>query len=157
MDQQQIKTLIDLMAASDLSELTFSQDGWTLRLGRDGAPSQPARPSTAFAPVSPVPPVSSALREVAPVVVASHQPGSPSQTPADLVAPLYGVLHLSPSPGQPVFAQVGDTVRAGQTLCVIEAMKVFNEVCATHDGVLQAILARTGEEVEGGQPLFRFA
>lgn len=147
MDQQQIKTLIDLMAASDLSELTFSQDGWTLRLGRGGTlPPVAAVPASSASTFSPP-----ALPEAVPI--ASAGPSGPTE----LVAPLYGVLHLSASPGEPPFVQVGDAVRAGQTLCVIEAMKVFNEVCAIQDGVLHAILVETGQEVEGDQPLFRFA
>ena len=153
MDQQQIKTLIDLMAASDLSELTFSQDGWTLHLARgasagsaNAAPEVPAPPSSQSAAVPPSAPTATP---------APLETGS--KAASQLVAPLYGVLHLSPSPGEPPFAQIGDAVRAGQTLCVIEAMKVFNEVCAVQDGVLQAVLVTTGQEVEGGQPLFRFA
>jgi acetyl-CoA carboxylase biotin carboxyl carrier protein len=75
---------------------------------------------------------------------------------AECLAPLYGVVHLQPTPGEPPFVQAGQTIHAGQTLCVIEAMKVFNEVRAERDATLQEVLVRSGQEVEAGQPLFRF-
>jgi acetyl-CoA carboxylase biotin carboxyl carrier protein len=154
MDQQLIKSLIDAMASSDLSELEFSQDGWTLRLARGTALPGPA-PASAHAAAAAVRPTADAT--TAAEAVASAVPASPAATPRTLAAPLYGVLHLRPSPDEPPFVQAGQTVRAGQTLCVIEAMKVFNEVQATHDAVVQAVLAVSGQEVDAGQPLFQFA
>lgn len=148
MDPQQIKTLIDAMASSDLAEMEFSQDGWTLRLVR--------HTSTLPTPDAQRLPASAAARGVtdrpgiAPVPVES----SPV---AELHAPLYGVVHLGPSPGEPPFVVVGQQVLAGQTLCVIEAMKVFNEVRAPHDATVQAVLVTSGQEVEAGQALLRFA
>ena len=148
MDPQQIKTLIDTMAASDLAEMEFSQDGWTLRLVRRPATS----PAPAFSPA----PLAAMARERkadsartvdTPVEVAS----------AELRAPLYGVVHLGPSPNEPPFVVAGQAVKAGQTLCVIEAMKVFNEVRAEHDATVDAILVTSGQEVEAGQVLLRFA
>ncbi len=147
MDQQLIKSLIDAMASSDLSELEFSQDGWTLRLARGAALPAPTPPA-APAPV--------AVR-AAHDTPAAARTASPDAAPRTLAAPLYGVLHLRPSPDEPPFVEAGQPVRAGQTLCVIEAMKVFNEVQATHDAVVQAVLVASGQEVEAGQPLFRFA
>lgn len=135
MDQQHIKSLIDALAASDLAELEFSQDGWTLRLVKRGAAQS--------APVAPA---------GAPVAAA---PATPATVPAELAAPLYGVVHLRPSPDEPPFVEAGQAVRAGQTLCVIEAMKVFNEVRAEHDATVAAVLVTTGQEVEAGQALFR--
>ena len=74
----------------------------------------------------------------------------------DLVrSPLFGVLHLTPAPGAAVFVQAGDTVDAGQTLCVVEAMKMFHEVKAPRRGVVEAILAQAGDEVQAGAALFR--
>jgi acetyl-CoA carboxylase biotin carboxyl carrier protein len=66
------------------------------------------------------------------------------------------VVHLQPAPGEPPFVQPGQTVEAGQLLCVIEAMKMFNEVRADHAGTVRQVLAHSGQEVEAGQPLFRF-
>jgi acetyl-CoA carboxylase biotin carboxyl carrier protein len=148
MDPQQIKTLIDAMASSDLAEMEFSQDGWTLRLVRHA--------STALTPDAQRAPVSAAAR------VGTDRPGvAPApvevSSAAELHAPLYGVVHLNPSPGEPPFVVVGQQVLAGQTLCVIEAMKVFNEVRAPHDATVQAVLVISGQEVEAGQALLRFA
>jgi len=142
MDPQHIKSFIDAMASSDLAEMVFSQEGWTLRLVRRPADAAPA---PAAVPVRAV----HAVHSVAPAVA----------TPAaahELQAPLYGVVHLQAGPGEAPFVAAGQAVRAGQTLCVIEAMKVFNEVRAEHDAVVDAVLVSSGEEVEAGQALLRF-
>jgi acetyl-CoA carboxylase biotin carboxyl carrier protein len=70
-------------------------------------------------------------------------------------SPLHGVVHLHPSPGAPPFVRIGQTVHAGQTLCTVEAMKAFTELRAEADGVIDAILVETGQEVEASQILFR--
>ena len=147
MDPQQIKTLIDAMAASDLAEMEYSQDGWTLRLVRHAQALPTAEAQRA--------PVAAAARAVAdrPRVAAPIE----STSAAELHAPLFGVVHLGPSPGEPPFVVAGQAVKAGQTLCVIEAMKVFNEVRAEHDATVQAVLVTSGQEVEAGQALLRFA
>lgn len=142
MDPRQIKTLIDVMASSDLAEMEFSQDGWTLRLARGPAPTPlPASPRKS--------PAASARGRAVDVPA--------DVTPTDLRAPLFGVVHLRPSPDEPPFIVAGQPVTAGQTLCVIEAMKVFNEVRAELDAVVDAILVTSGQEVEAGQVLLRFA
>ena len=144
MDQQQVKALIDAMASSDLQEMEFSQDGWTLRLVRQGAPA-------------PIAQARSSLTTAAPVGQAAARPAPASAAlPKELRAPLFGVLHLQPAPGEPPFVVAGQAVKAGQTLCVIEAMKVFNEVLAEHDAVVDAVLVSSGQEVEAGQALLRF-
>jgi acetyl-CoA carboxylase biotin carboxyl carrier protein len=138
MDQQQIKTFIDAMAASDLAEMEFAQDGWSLRLVRHvpggAVVPMPSEPRVAITPV----------------------PCETSATPP-LVAPLYGVVHLSPAPDEPPFVAPGQTVNVGQTLCVIEAMKVFNEVRAERAATLVDVLVESGQEVDADQPLMRFA
>ena len=138
MDQQQIKTFIDAMATSDLAEMEFAQDGWTLRLVRRS------------------PGVAVASTAGAPRAANAPMPAASGATPP-LVAPLYGVVHLSPGPGEPAFVTPGQEVRAGQTLCVIEAMKVFNEVRAEQDATLVELLVESSQEVDAGQPLMRFA
>ena len=75
----------------------------------------------------------------------------------ELLAPLFGVLHLQSAPGEPPFVVAGQSVKAGQTLCVIEAMKVFNQIRAEHDAVVAELLVASGQEVEAGQPLLRFS
>ena len=144
MDQQQIKACIDAMSASDVAEMQFSQDGWTLRLVRR---SMNRRDESAVS--------ASTTRE-------SVDSGDAIPTPAQattmaLCAPLYGVVHLSPAPDQAPFIGVGTAVTAGQVVCVIEAMKVFNQVRAEFDATIAEILVASGQEVESGQPLLRLA
>ena len=143
MKQEQIKTLIDALAASDLAELEYSEDGSTLRLVKQSA--------LAAAPVARRP----AAARNAPAAEFA-EPVLPAATDAECLAPLYGVVHLQPAPGDPPFVQPGQAVEAGQMLCVIEAMKMFNEVRADAAATVQAVLVRSGQEVEAGEPLFRF-
>ncbi|MDH6167938.1 acetyl-CoA carboxylase biotin carboxyl carrier protein [Variovorax boronicumulans] len=140
MKQEQIKTLIDALAASDLAELEYSEDGSTLRLVKQSALS-----------------TAPAVRSPAVVRRASAASAQPASTvAAECLAPLYGVVHLQPAPGEPPFVQPGQAVEAGQMLCVIEAMKMFNEVRADTAATVQAVLVQSGQEVDAGQPLFRF-
>jgi acetyl-CoA carboxylase biotin carboxyl carrier protein len=128
MDSQHMKAAIDAMAASNLTEMELSHEGWTLRLKRNvvkGPGLVTARPQTATQPQA-------------------HT----------IQAPVFGIVHLQASPGQPPFVQVGETVQAGQTLCTIEAMKVFNEVCTEQAGRVVEVRVKTGAEVEAGQALF---
>jgi acetyl-CoA carboxylase biotin carboxyl carrier protein len=142
MDLQQIKTFVDAMVATDLTELEATREGWTLRLVR----SLPrlSDPDASLAVPLPTP--------------GAGEAGSPGDDrDRTQVAPMSGVVYLQPSPGAPMFAPLGQAVRAGQTVCVIEAMKIFNEVHAPRDGRLEAFLAASGDEVDAGQPLVRYA
>ncbi len=162
MDLSQIKQLVDVMASSDLAEMSFSYQGWVLRLVRHPSAGQCGGAETA----SPALPAG-ALPTPAALAAAAVQQSSQSQTQPqpvaaapqqrELLAPMFGGVHLRPAPGEPVFVQPGQAVQAGQTVCVIEAMKVFNAVAAEHDGTVEAVLVESGTEVEAGQPLFRFA
>jgi acetyl-CoA carboxylase biotin carboxyl carrier protein len=144
-DQQQIKAFIDAMAASDLTEMEFSQDGWTLRLVRRGAAAE-ATPRSSATSTSPSPQIRSA----------SDAPAARGASEV-LTAPVFGIVHLQQAPGDPPFVRVGQSVKEGHTLCVIEAMKVFNEVRAEHDCTVAEVLVASGQEVEAGQPLLRLA
>lgn len=143
MKQEQIKTLIDALAASDLAELEYSENGSTLRLVKLaalGAASAARSPSG----------VRKAPRQ------APQETTAPAVASAECLAPLFGVVHLQPAPGEPPFVQPAQAVEAGQLLCVIEAMKMFNEVRADRTGTVRQVLVQSGQEVEAGQPLFRF-
>lgn len=144
MKQEQIKTLIDALAASDLAELEFSENGSTLRLVKLAA--------LGVAPAARAP--SAARRAPRRALDASTDPTAAG---TECLAPLHGVVHLQPAPGEPPFVRQGQAVEAGQLLCVIEAMKMFNEVRADAGGTLQQVLVQSGQEVEAGQSLFRFA
>ncbi len=138
MDLDHIKALIEMMAASDLSEMEVSENGWTLRLSR--------RASTVA-----LPPLAS---RAAPVTRRDAAPTAPSP---DVHAPLAGVVHLQSEPGMPPFVSPGATVAAGDTLCLIEAMKVFNTVRAERAGTIGAVLVENGGDVDAGQLLMRIA
>ncbi len=147
MDLAKIKALIDLVSLSQVTELELTEGDTTLRLSRSGgAPA--ARPAADAAPAPALP--------ISPEVPAP--PPSQAGTPAlpDAVrSPSFGVFHRTPAPDAPPFVTVGATVEAGQTLCLIEAMKVFTTISAPQAGTVEAILVESGAEVEAGQPLFR--
>jgi len=134
MELADIKSLIDIVQQLGLAELAASKNGVRLRLVREATP-WPTAP--AF--------VSAGLGERTVAVR------------ADLVAPLSGVLHLSPSPGAAAFVVAGQAIKRGDTLCIVEAMKVFNRVTAERDGVIEAVLVESGTEIEAGQTLMRIA
>ena len=140
MELQKIKQLIDVMAASDLAEIELVEGDHRVRLVRRGVTEQPTVASRPETPAAGGP---------------ARGANEFSKQPADLVlAPLYGVLHLTPSPDAAVFVQPGDTVATGQTLCVIESMKMFHEVKAPRRARIAAVLAQAGEEVQAGAALF---
>lgn len=139
MDLAQIKAFIDAMASSDLAELEASKDGWTLRLVRNGVRSHSVTP-VAAANRSP-------SRPNAPVEAAPAAP--------EICAPLSGIVYLRPGPDQPPYVEVGQAIKAGMAVCVIEAMKTFIEIRAERDGIVEAILIAPGTLVDAGQPLMR--
>jgi acetyl-CoA carboxylase biotin carboxyl carrier protein len=141
LEAKQIKAFIDAMASSDLTELEASKDGWTLKLVRRAADTSAAR----GAPSSQRPLTKQSTSAIA------DEPGT------DVRAPLCGLVYLSPSPEAPPFVFAGQAVKTGDTLCVIEAMKVFNTICAERDGVVEIVVTGSGGEVEAGQLLMRIA
>lgn len=148
MNLTEIKALIDAMAASDLSEMELTRDGTVLRMVRRKAPSPATGPAdTATSALAPVP--RAARKSVASSVASAAPAGS------EITAPLYGVVHWRPSPDAAPFVAPGQAIKAGQLVCVVEAMKVFNEVRAEVDATVLAVLVESGAEVEAGQPLLR--
>lgn len=145
MDLAKIKSLIDLVSNSRVTELELSEGGSTLKLSRTAATGGSPSPPVAAVPAAAAPPVAKA-----PVAAA------PAPAKDDVVAsPSFGVFHRTPAPEAPPFVTAGSAVEAGQTLCLIEAMKVFTAITAPRATVIEAILIEAGEEVEAGQPLFR--
>lgn len=144
MDLSEIKALMDVMASSDLAEMELTKDGWTLRLVRRPEGVRPAVSARTAEPTA-----------------APERPRSADRAPAPdrsvVPAPLTGTVHLSPSPGESAFVSPGQSVEAGAILCLIEAMKVFNRVHAERGGIIDAVLVASGDDVEAGQPLLRFA
>ena len=148
MDLRKLKTLIDLVSESGVAELEITEGEDRVRIvNRNGAaPVQVHQPVTVAQPMPvPVP---------APEVAPAPAPTAPQQTGTPLTSPMVGTFYRSPSPGADPFVKVGDTVKKGQVVCIIEAMKLLNEVEADMDGTVKEVCVENGQPVEFGQSLF---
>jgi acetyl-CoA carboxylase biotin carboxyl carrier protein len=150
MDLRKIKTLIDLVQQSGIAELEITEGEEKVRISRTGnggqfmAPMMPT--SAAHFPAD---------YGVATGTAAPPPPAAPAEpTGHTTKSPMVGTFYRSPSPGSPAFVEIGQTVAKGQTLCIIEAMKLLNEIESDASGVVKAILIENGQPVEYGQPLF---
>ena len=152
MDLRKLKTLIDLVSESGISELEVTEGEGKVRIVKN-APPVYVQPSAAqyAAPVMGAPAAAPAHvgETAAPAAAAPAVPQGHIVT-----SPMVGTFYRAPSPGADPFVQVGDTVKEGQTLCIIEAMKLLNEIEADAAGVIKEILVDNGQAVEYGQPLF---
>jgi acetyl-CoA carboxylase biotin carboxyl carrier protein len=147
MDLRKLKTLIDLVSESNVSELEITEADGKVRIVKQGAaPVAYAMP--AAAPATPAAIAAPAVA-VAPAVVEV-----PEETGHVVKSPMVGTFYRSSSPGAKSFAEVGDVVKSGQPVCIIEAMKIMNEIEADQDGTITKILVENGQPVEYGQPLF---
>jgi len=153
MDLRKIKKLIDLLEESNLAELEIKEGEEVVRLSRVPKSAPPLAVAAAAAPVA-TPPV--AVAAVAPV--AAPEPAADALPAGHVVkAPMVGTFYASATPGAPAFATVGQQVKAGDTLGVIEAMKMFNQIEAEVDGTVKAILVENGQPVEFDEPMFVIA
>lgn len=148
MDLRKLKTLIDLVAESDIAELEVTEGESKVRILKSSAAPQ--------GQVMMMQPQQATMQAPAPVTAAA--PVAPS-VPAPIVghivkSPMVGSFYRSSAPGSPAFVEVGATVKEGDTLCIIEAMKLLNEIEADASGVIKEILVENGQPVEFGQPLF---
>ena len=145
MDLKEIRKIVELMNEHELSYFHLEEEGINLKM-KKGADivqmAQAAMPAAAPAPVAAAAPVAA---EAAPAEAAGDE----------ISAPMVGTFYASPSPDSPAFVGVGDTISAGQTLCIIEAMKVMNEIKSEVSGTITAIIAKDGEPVQFGDSLFR--
>lgn len=147
MDLRKLKTLIDLVQQSGIAELEITEGEEKVRISRFGAPgaqvamSQPMMTPTAMPAV-----------ELAEPAAAAEVPAE--DTGHTVKSPMVGTFYRSSAPGAKAFVEVGQTVKTGETVCIIEAMKLLNEIEADRDGVIKAILVENGQPVEYGQPLF---
>jgi acetyl-CoA carboxylase biotin carboxyl carrier protein len=152
MDLRKLKTLIDLVAESGVSELEVTEGEDKVRIVKNPAPvAAPAQQVYAPAPVAAAP--------TAPAAAASPAAPAPEAAPAApaghaVKSPMVGTFYRSPTPGADAFVKIGDTVKEGQTLCIIEAMKLLNEIESDKSGVVKEILCENGQGVEFGQALF---
>ena len=149
MDLRKLKTLIDLVAESGIAELEITEGEGKVRIVKFSQTLSPV----AYAPA----PVAAA-----PAAGPAADVAAPSAAPAAISghtvkAPMVGTFYRSPNPGSAPFVEIGQTVKEGQPLCIIEAIKLLNEIEADKSGVIREILVDNGEPVEYGQPLFVIA
>lgn len=148
MDLKKIKALVELLHDSRLTALELSEDGEILRLERHVYGSVALKQDVLASSVAPSAGIGNAPQPSKPAPVAT-----PVATVQIVKASMQGILHLTPAPSEPAFVNVGDHVQAGQVVCVIEAMKMFNTIETEVAGRVVAILAEPGAEVKLGQPL----
>jgi acetyl-CoA carboxylase biotin carboxyl carrier protein len=151
MDLRKIKKLIDLLEESNLAELEIKEGEEVVRLSR--VPKGGV--AVAAAPVAVAAPVAAAPVAAAPAAAVAAAPAVPEGHVVK--APMVGTYYASASPGAPAFVKVGQQVKAGETLGIIEAMKMFNQIEADVAGTVQAILIDNGQPVEFDQPMFVIA
>jgi acetyl-CoA carboxylase biotin carboxyl carrier protein len=148
MDLRKLKTLIDLVQNSGISELEISEGEEKIRIAKSlGTPVGSAPATYVVGTQAPVAAAPAPVAAAAPVVAAEPEGHV-------VKSPMVGTFYRSGSPGAPAFAEVGKSISEGDTLCIIEAMKLMNEIEADASGVVKAILVENGQPVEYGQPLF---
>ncbi|MES2840538.1 MAG: acetyl-CoA carboxylase biotin carboxyl carrier protein [Pseudomonadota bacterium] len=148
MDLRKLKTLIDLVSESNVSELEITEAEGKVRIVKSA-------PVSAAAPVT----YSMAPAPVAPSVVPAVEVAPAAAVPAEPVghtvkSPMVGTFYRASSPGAKPFVEIGDTIKEGETICIVEAMKILNEIEADKSGTVTKILVDNGQAVEYGQPLY---
>jgi len=147
MDIRKVKKLIELLEDSDLAEIEITEGEESIRISRisSAAPPALAAPAPTQTPAA-----------VPPPPVAAAAPGAPAEPPAghSVNSPMVGTFYSAASPTAKPFVEIGATVSVGDTLCIIEAMKLFNEIEADQAGTVRAILKKNGDPVEFGETLF---
>lgn len=154
MDLRKLKKLIDLVEESGIAEIEVTEGEEKVRITRTvAAPAAPAHTVYAAAP-APVAAPAAAAPSAAPVQAAAPAAPAARDLSNAQKSPMVGTFYRAPSPSSPPFVEVGQTVKAGDTLCIIEAMKLMNEIEAETSGVVKEILVENGQPVEFGEPLF---
>lgn len=148
MDIRKIKKLIELLEESDIGELEIKEGEESVRISRGSASFMTAAPQVMAAPVAAPAPAA------APAAAPEAKPEAPAAPNGHLIkSPMVGTYYAAPSPGSPAFVEVGQHVKAGDVVCIVEAMKMMNQIEADKAGVVEAILVTDGDPVEFDQPL----
>lgn len=153
MDLKEIRKIVELMNEHGLTVFDMSKEGFHLKL-RKGPDVDALRGLIGSLPAAPAYAPAAAPAAAAPAA-ASSASAAPAQEGEAITSPMVGTFYRKPSPDSPSFVNVGDAVSEGQTLCIIEAMKVMNEIKAEKSGVITAVLADDGNPVQFGDVLFR--
>jgi acetyl-CoA carboxylase biotin carboxyl carrier protein len=154
MDLRKLKTLIDLVSESGISELEVNEGEDRVRIVNAGSPAPTGQ--VVYANPAPVQAMQ-AVPAAAPAITTPAAEEAPAETGFVARSPMVGTFYRAPNPESPDFVKVGDTVKVGQTLCIIEAMKLLNEIESEQAGVIKQILCENGQGVEFDQPLFIIA
>lgn len=149
MDLRKLKKLIDLVQESGIAELEITEGEEKVRINRVGSPGHPGMMTIpqALAPMAAAPGTA--------VITAPAAGEAPAEPEGHIVkSPMVGTFYRSSAPGSKPFVEIGQNVNAGETLCIIEAMKLLNEIEADQSGVVKKVLVENGQPVEYAQPLF---
>ena len=147
MDIRKVKKLIELLEESGISELEISEGEESVRISRHPRTAPPAASAAPQAPAVAAPPAP----KLPATAAGEHKPRNDDQT---ITSPMVGTYYSASAPGAKPFVELGMEIKVGQILCIIEAMKMMNQIESDKTGRVTAILARNGEPVEFGQPLF---
>ena len=150
MDIRKVKKLIELLEESNINEIEIKEGEESVRISRGGSlVSAPAVQYTAAPAAAPAP----AAAAPAPAAAPEAAPAASESTGHVVSSPMVGTFYRSPSPSSPAFIEVGQTVKAGDVICIVEAMKMMNQIEADKSGIIEAILVEDGQPVEFDQPL----
>ena len=152
MDLRKLKTLIDLVSESNISELEITETEGKVRIVKGGVAAPVQYIQTVAAPAPAIGAAAPAGAIAAPVAAAPAAEAAP--VGHAIKSPMVGTFYRSSSPGAPAFVEIGSQVKEGDTVCIIEAMKILNEIEADKAGTVTQILGENGQAVEYGQPLF---
>lgn len=151
MDLRKLKTLIDLVSESNVSELEITEAEGKVRIVKS-APVMAAAPVTYSMAPAPMSPSLAPAVEVAPAAPVAAAPAAPVEH--TVKSPMVGTFYRASSPGAKPFVEIGDTIKEGETICIVEAMKILNEIEADKSGTVTQILVENGQAVEYGQPMY---
>jgi acetyl-CoA carboxylase biotin carboxyl carrier protein len=156
MDIRKVKKLIELLEESGIAEIEISEGEESVRISRYPAGGGQAAPVVHYAP-APMAPVAAAPVAAAPAAIAAPvaaAPAAAAKADHTVTAPMVGTFYSAATPGAKAFVDIGSEVNVGDTLCIIEAMKMMNQIESDKAGRVTAILVKNGDPVEFGQPLF---
>ncbi len=155
MDLRKLKTLIDLVSESNISELEITEAEGKVRIVKAGAAPAPGMPMMYAPAMAPLPAAPPTVAEATAALAAATAAEGPAEPAGKVIkSPMVGTFYRAASPGAKPFVELGDTVKTGQPVCIIEAMKIMNEIESDCDGKVVRLLCENGEAVEYGQPLF---
>ena len=147
MDLRKLKTLIDLVSESNISELEITEAEGKVRIVKASA-------AAAQAPMMMMAPVPAPAMAASPLAAAPAPPAEPEETGHVVKSPMVGTFYRASSPGAKSLADVGQPIKEGESICIIEAMKIMNEIESDKSGTVVKVLVQNGQAVEFGQPLF---